>query len=196
MDCGNFVCNGRYVYITDKILEQNENLFPKEIEIILKKATGLQPIFLTGNSSDNIGHTDAYLNFVDNDTALLSSYPTFPFLKDDLSFLKSLEQDLISAGITIKTIHDRPVYESGYCGCSRKGSKPCFYSARGIYTNFLRINNLIILPEYTLSSKKEHDYYNKVNQETLEELGFEVKRINCDKLAKLGGVLHCISFCA
>jgi agmatine/peptidylarginine deiminase len=196
LDCGNFVCNERYVYITDKIFEQNENLFPKEIEIILKKATGLQPIFLTGNSSDNIGHTDAYLNFVDNDTALLSSYPTFPFLKDDLSFIKSLEQDLKTAGITIKTIHDRPVYESGYCGCSRKGGKPCFYSARGIYTNFLRINNLIILPEYTLSSKKEHDYYNKVNQETLEELGFEVKRINCDKLAKLGGVLHCISFCA
>jgi agmatine/peptidylarginine deiminase len=194
LDCGNFVCNEQYAFLTDKILEQNATLFPKEIEIIIKKATGLQPIYLNGNNSDNIGHTDAYLNFVNNDTALLSSYPTFPFLKDDLSFIKSLEQDLKVAGVKIKTIYDRPVYENGYCGCSRKNGKPCFYSARGIYSNFLRLNKTILLPEFKLTTKKENDYYNKVNQQILEDLGFEVLRINCDRLGKFGGLLHCISF--
>jgi agmatine/peptidylarginine deiminase len=91
-------------------------------------------------------------------------------------------------------MYDRPIYETAYCGCKKNSA--CFYSARGNYINFLRINNLIILPEYTLATKKETDYYNKVNQEILERLGFEIKRINCDLLSKLGGVLHCISFTA
>jgi hypothetical protein len=55
---------------------------------------------------------------------------------------------------------------------------------------------LIILPEYKLSVKRENDYYNKINQGILESQGFEVRRLNCDQLARLSGVLHCIAFTA
>lgn len=196
LDCGNFVCNEESIYLTDKVLEQNNTLSSKEIEIIVKDNTGLQPCFINGNKSDTIGHMDAYLSFLNNKTVLLSDYPSFPFLKDDIDFIKRLDNQLASKGIERITVYDRPIYEIAYCGCNRKNGKPCFYSARGNYMNFLRINKLIILPEYKLCSKRETDYYNKINQETLENLGFEVKRINCDQLARLGGVLHCISFTA
>lgn len=194
IDGGNFVNNDEFVFMTDKIIEQNEKLSTKEIETIIQNYTGLKPVFIGGNKSDNIGHTDAYLSFIDNKRAILASYPSFPFLKDDIEFLNRLEESIQEKGIEKVTLYDRPVYETAYCGCDRKRSKPCFYSARGNYVNFLRVNNLIILPEYKLSVKKENDYYNKINQEILEDLGFEVRRINCDMLAKLGGVLHCISF--
>lgn len=196
IDGGNLICNDELVFITDKVLEQNENLTKKEIEKVIKDTIGLEPIIINGNKSDSIGHTDAYLNFIDRKKAVIASYPSFPFLKDDLDFISRLDKSLEIGGIERITLYDRPVFEAAYCGCNKKNGKPCFYSARGNYINFLRINNLIILPEYNLSTKKETSYYNKVNQEILEDLGFEVKRINCDLLSKLGGVLHCISFTA
>lgn len=196
LDGGNFICNNDLVFITDKILEQNGIYSQKEISINLIESLSLRPIIIERNKCDVIGHTDAYINFIDEKRALISSYPPFPFLKDDIDFLNHLDEKLKAEGIERITFYDRPIDEGAHCLCKRKSGKPCFYSARGNYINFLRINNLIILPEYNLSTKRESDFYNKKNQEVLESLGFEVRRINCDRLAKFGGVLHCISFLA
>ena len=111
--------------------------------------------------------------------------------------INNLDQELKSAGIERVTLYDRPVYENvNKCCCKSSKHTSCIYSARGNYINFLRINWTIILPEYTLPTKRETNFYNKMNQEILEGLGFEVMRINCDILSQFGGVLHCISFTA
>lgn len=196
LDGGNFVCNNEYAFITDKVLEDNSILSRREVENIISESTGLLPKIIEKNRCDVIGHTDAYINFIDEKKALISTYPSFPFLKDDIDFINGLEDEVRASGIETIKFYDRPIYESAICGCNSKKGKPCFYSARGNYMNFLRLNNLIILPEYTLATKKETSYYNSINQQILESLGFEVRRINCDALAKFGGVLHCISFTA
>lgn len=193
LDGGNFVCNDKFAFMTDKVLEENSILSQKEIEHIILESTGLIPKIVAKNRCDVIGHTDAYMSFLDNNRVLLSNYPSFPFLKDDIDFINELEEELKASGIKIIKFYDRPIYESANCGCTNKKSKPCFYSARGNYMNFIRLNNLIILPEYNLSTKTETNYYNRINQEILVDAGFEVKRLNCDGLAKFGGVLHCIS---
>ena len=195
LDGGNFVCNNTQAYFTDKIYEQNSLLSVKEVNEILNYELMLYPILINNNRNDSIGHIDAYLSFLDNKRAVIPNYPSFPFLKNDIDFINHLDEQLKADDIQRITLYDRPIDESGNCGCSRKG-KPCFYSARGNYINFLRLNETIILPEYNLPTKKETQYYNKTNQEILEGLGFEVLRINCDRLAKFGGVLHCISFTA
>ena len=196
LDGGNFVCNNEFAFITDKIMDQNGIYSMKEITAVLRETVELRPIIIERNKCDVIGHTDAYINFIDKKRVLISNYPSFPFLKDDIDFINQLDEELKIAGIERIVFYDRPIDEAAQCLCKSKNRKPCFYSARGNYINFLRINNLIILPEYNLSSKRESNYYNKKNQEILENLGFEVKRINCDTLAKFGGVLHCISFLA
>jgi agmatine/peptidylarginine deiminase len=197
LDCGNFVCNDEYVYLTDKVLKENNDLGEIHIKQILNDVAGLIPIFIEENKSDPIGHMDGYMNFIDDNTALLATYPSFPFLKDDIDFITRLEQDLKSKGIEIIKLYDRPVGEgANNCGCNNKSHSSCFFSARGVYINFLQLNRTIILPEFTLPTKRESDYYNKINQEILEGLGFEVKRINCDLLSMYGGVLHCMSFTA
>ncbi len=196
-ECGNFVCNDKFVYLTDKVLQQNQNISPEHITQIINVMTGLTPIFIKGNINDTIGHTDGYINFIDDNKVLIASYPSFPFLQDDIDFLNRIDEELVSVGVERITLYDRPVNEGAInCGCN--GNKPsnCILSARGNYINFLQINRTIILPEYTLPTKRETNFYNKVNQEILERLGFEVKRINCDLLSKFGGVLHCISFTA
>ncbi|PZP51858.1 MAG: hypothetical protein DI598_02125 [Pseudopedobacter saltans] len=192
LDGGNFVCNDKYVFMTDKVYEDNKVYTKKEIDSTIFQSTNLEPIIIERNKFDVIGHMDAYLSFIDNNRAILASYPNFPFLKEDISFIEKLKQRLEQLGICIINMQDRPVDELANYGID--GKKADFSSARGNYLNYLRINNTIILPEYSLPTKKETQYYNTVNQEILEALGFEVLRINCDQLAKLGGVLHCVSF--
>ena len=196
-ECGNFVCNNEYAFLTDKVLEQNKDIGEEHIQQIINSLTGLTPVFIKGNKYDTIGHTDGYMNFIDDDKILLARYPSFPFLSEDIDFINRLEEELINSGVEIITLYDRPVNEGAInCGCNGKKHSSCLFSARGNYVNFLQINRTIILPEYTLPTKRETNFYNKVNQEILEGQGFEVKRINCDLLSKFGGVLHCISFTA
>jgi hypothetical protein len=56
------------------------------------------------------------------------------------------------------------------------------------------LDKTITLPEYTLPTLKESKCYNTQNVEILTELGFEIKTINCDQLAEMGGSLHCLSY--
>ena len=107
--------------------------------------------------------------------------------KDDIQSLLALEKTLIELGLDIIYINDRPVDEVCKVGNEK------IEGAKGFYNNFIKLNETVILPEFTLPTLKESNYYNEVNK---EELGrrFEVKSINCDLLGKLGGVLHCISF--
>jgi hypothetical protein len=87
LDCGNYVCNDKFGFLTDKVLEQNKQYSQKEIEEKLENTTGLQPIIINGNKSDTIGHTDAYLSFLDNNRAVIPMYPSFPFLKEGILIL-------------------------------------------------------------------------------------------------------------
>ena len=194
IDGGNMVCNEQFVYLTDKVYLDNPIYSHNEVDTLIKNYTGLEPIIIENNKSDVIGHMDAYLSFIDNQRAFIPEYPSFPFLKEDIDFIKRVDESVASNGIERITLFDRPIDEAAICGCNTNKTKPCFYSARGNFLNFLRLNNTIILPEYNLPTKKETQYYNITNQETFEGLGFDVLRINCDVLAKFGGVLHCISY--
>lgn len=101
LDCGNYVCNDKYSFLTDKVLEQNNHYSRKEIEEKLQTPTGLQPILIDGNKSDTIGHTDAYLSFIDNYRAVIPTYPSFPFLKDDIDFIDRPEKKVKECGIEV-----------------------------------------------------------------------------------------------
>lgn len=103
---------------------------------------------------------------------------------------------VVEQSLEITTIYDRPLAEK-VIGSGRNEfdkTKECLNSARGIFINFLILNNTIILPEYTIPNYKRKMIYNEVNKHILQNLGYNVISINCDELAKLGGSLHCISF--
>jgi agmatine/peptidylarginine deiminase len=125
---------------------------------------------------------------------LLSNYPSLSFLKEDIQFIYRVRKKLKEEKLEVIELYDRPIDEVVPCECYRKTKKACFYSARGNYINFLRLNNTIILPEYTLPTLRETKYYNNINKDSLTQLGFQVKTINCDLLSKEGGSLHCLSY--
>lgn len=194
LDGGNFVNNNTLALLTDKVLADNKELSKNEIIKIINDYTGLQAIIIPKNVDDNVGHLDSTLAFIDNYKACIANYPSLSFLKPDIEFLYRLRTILEQEKIDLIEIKDRPVDEIVPCRCFLNNKKACISTARGNYLNYLRLNNTIILPEYTLPSIKETRYYNSINKETLENQGFEVLSINCDQLSKKGGSLHCISY--
>jgi len=181
------VSNGKIGLLTDKIYDLNNDKTKDEVKWIIKEYLGIEPIVFPAFANDSLGHADGYIAFLDENTICLSKYPEKLFLKDEIKSLKELENILKELGLEIIHIHDRPVVEVCKVGNEK------IEGARGFYNNFIKLNDTVILPEFTLPTLKETNYYNKVNN---NELGrrFEVKTINCYRLGKLGGVLHCISF--
>ena len=194
LDGGNFINNTSTAFLTNRILQDIMELSKTEIVNMLRDYTGLQPEIIERSKGDNIGHIDGFLSFLSENMVLLSNYPSLPFLKPDVDFLYSLRMKLEEEGLDVVDFYDRPVDEVVPCECYRNSKKACIYSARGNYINFLRLNQTIILPEYTLPTIKESRYYNTCNAEILTDLGFDVKTINCDQLSKMGGSLHCLSY--
>ncbi|MFN8229492.1 MAG: agmatine deiminase family protein [Bacteroidia bacterium] len=195
LDGGNFVSNGKYAFLTDKVISQNsENV--NEIKKILKGYLNVEPIILETSKTDKLGHTDGYLNFLNSETLCVSKYPQIQFLKDDIEYSNKLKEILIPFNFKLIDIYDRPVAEKVVGGGQFYADKSdeCLNSARGIFINFLILNKTIILPEYTLPNYKKTMDYNSTNKFTLEKMGYKVKSINCDEISKLGGSLHCISF--
>lgn len=70
----------------------------------------------------------------------------------------------------------------------------CYSVSKGIYVNNIILNDTVILPQYSLPTKRETEYYNKTNTEIYTKLGFKVETVNCDNLSQFGGSLHCLSF--
>jgi len=101
---------------------------------------------------------------------------------------------VVNEGLKAIPFYDRPVDEPVDCGCKRKNKRSCYYSAKGTFINFTRLNNYILLPEYSMPHYQKEINYSKVNENILTDNGLNVIRINCDELAKFGGSLHCLSW--
>ena len=120
IDGGNMVCNDKAVFITDKVYDDNEIYSHNEVDSIIRKFTGLEPIVIKNNKNDSIGHMDAYMAFIDNERAFIAEYPSFPFLKEDADFIRFLDGNIASNGIERITLYDRPLDEVAICGCNNK----------------------------------------------------------------------------
>lgn len=192
LDGGNFIANRQFAFITEKILQDN-NLSEMEVSAIIKEKMGVIPIIVPINKGDVIGHSDGYMGFIEDNIICISEYPRQDSLKDDNKYLDALRNICGDLNLRIQPMQERPLGYSIPCECESK-KRSCTYTATGCYVNFLRLNNTIILPEYTLTNLKETMYYNNVNEEALSRYGYQVIKINCDMLAQHGGSLRCLSF--
>ena len=195
IDGGNIILNSKYAFITRKIFNDNTGLNEEEIVTMLSEKLGVTPIIVPTNEDDSLGHIDGYMSFLNDETVAIVEYPKTEVFKNDNQYSSVLNKYCQELNLRVVTIQDRPVNQIIPCECDLKCQKKfCSYSANGNYINFLRLNNTIILPEYTLPTLKETMYYNNVNEEVLSNLGFQVIKINCDLLGQHGGSLRCLSY--
>ena len=190
IDGGNFVHNTKKVFLTEKVYDDNPD---KDVEQIIKDYTGLDAIVVSQNYYDVVGHTDGYMAFKDEYTLFISKYPDLPYQKKDNEYAAMLKDVAIRNGFKVLPIFDCPTDEVIKCDCKGIKKSGCIFSAKGVFINYIRFNDYIIMPEYTLPLNCDIEY-NWMNKKWLESQGFKVLTINCDQLAKFGGSLHCISF--
>lgn len=183
IDGGNFVHNTKKVFLTAKVVEDNPG---KDVKRIIKDYTGLDAIIVDRSYYDVLGHIDGYMAFRDEDTLFVSEYPNLPYLKQDIKYVKMLRSVAESNGFKVIPVFDMPIDEPVHCNCKGKKTRSCLYSARGVFVNYIRFNNYIIMPEYTIPQNSSVEY-NWMNRKIFESYGFDVLSINCDQLAKFGG---------
>jgi agmatine deiminase len=194
LDGGNFIHNGTGTGMcTNRIISDNESFFLEELEYTMCDALGLEKlIILPVEPGDDTGHIDGLVRYVNEDTVIVSDYvyeidpgddtEIEEEYRDSKAFVDNISGYLKSQGLSVKRISNVfPIEE---------GDGPVG-SAVGNYLNFLRVGELIFVPQY--KNKEE----NEAAIEDLIEAGFSREKIilvpGCEALAKYGGVLNCIT---
>jgi len=182
LDGGNITHNGYGIaIITEQIVKDNKKLSQIKIKDLLKEKLGLhQVVFIKKELGDVTGHVDGMVRFISRYKIVVSSYPDsykygYKFYDCIVKYLKSKLGNKYKILRLINEIPENKKYEG-------------IPSAWGNRVNFLQVGKLIYLPVYGIHL---HD---ELARKTLEQEGFKVFPVRCDKLSRMGGVLNCITW--
>ena len=173
LDGGNIVASRTKTILTDKVYKENPRWSRADLRNTLRKLLRVdQLIIVPKEPYDNIGHADAMIRFIDEDTVLVSDYS-----KVDPGFGVRLIEVLRRNRLAIETI---PYFHE-------KRSRAGIPSAVGCFANFLHTEKVLIAPIY--GSKHDHLALRK-----LESVfpGLPIVPLDCTNLAREGGVLNCV----
>jgi len=173
VDGGNVVRSRDKVIMCDKVSCENKNVPERELIGTLEELFEVDKIvFVPWDRNDKIGHVDGMVRFIDNDTVLINDLSI-----EDEDYQRSFRMSLHNARLDwVELPYNPPV-------------DPNSASAKGIYINYLRMEQAIIMP--TFGNK-----YDKKAMRVLEEVFTEkaIKNIESNEIAEGGGVLNCISW--
>ena len=181
LDGGNFVHNGELAIITKRILGDNKKIGNEaKIRRIMEETLGIKVVFVDEMEGDDTGHSDGCFAFLSPKDLIISKYPNNWKVEQNIEYLEKCTEEFKNKGINVHRLEETPQIRK---------SKKEFSSAKGIYVNFLKLNDLIIMPVYKgLNTENERH-----NKEVLGKFG-KIVTIDCTGLSEFGGVLHCISF--
>lgn len=171
LDGGNLIRCGNRVLLTDKVLRENAALpSPQLVRQLAQQLEAESLVLLPTDPHDFTGHADGMLHVLDERTVLLNDYR-----REKL--WPTLQSTLLNAGLDWIFLPYNP-YDNATCT-----------DATGIYSNFLRLNDLLLVPVF---GKAE-------NEKALRQLGelfptHHVVPIASQKLALAGGLLHCVTW--
>lgn len=188
-DGGNLIHNNTIGFITDKLLRDNSRRKESEIRKLIENHLGIAPVFIPTAQNDQLAHSDGYLNFISETQIVVSNYPDVPFLREARKYSQRLHEIVQAENLQVVEIWDRPFSETV------KVDNEFLESSRGIYNNFIQMNSELILPAYKAPTKAILSTLLEVNKNTLGRYFTTVHTVNADHLARLGGVLHCVSWC-
>lgn len=146
VDGGNVVKSSKAVIISEKVFAENRHNFSKkavidELEALLETEKIVFVPWLEKNS-DECGHTDGYVRFIDDDTVLVNH-----IYRNNASLLNPLQ----AAGFGIEKLH---------IDVKKK------HRHNWAYLNFLQTRDLILVPELGADEDEQalrqlSDYYNQ-----------------------------------
>lgn len=175
LDGGNIVASRTKAILTDKVYTENPAIKRPRLRSRLEELFQADCIVIPKEPFDPIGHADGMVRFVAENRVLMNDYSILdPVFGDKLRAL--LERN----SLQVETL---PMFEEKE---GRRGDIP---SAVGLYINYLRVGNIVLLPGY--DRPEDQAAFQKVQQVMPDTKVFQVP---CRRLAEQGGVLNCISW--
>ena len=171
-DGGNLVANYLGIGIaTRKPFELNK-LTQAEMNLILKELFEIkQMIWLPPEPYERTAHVDGIVQFLDNDTLCINA-PESDYLKKVHTLIQQQ-----CPSLKLVSLPYCPSNETTYG----------WYSASGIYVNFLQTSKVVIVPTYNLPTD---EVALKIIQSHTSK---PVVGLDATSIAKYGGSIHCVT---
>ncbi len=184
-DLGNFTHNSEGTgIVTARILKDNPQYNEKEIRALFLKFIGItQLLIIPEEPGDETGHVDGTLRFIDRNHLVLAQYPDDHI--EENTFLNQIElkiREKIKGEVRITRILNGPILDI-YC----EG----IGSAWGNHINYFSIGDYLYFPSYGI---KEDLIAKDSFKMILKKNIIDVNTTEVNKLADIGGVLHCMTW--
>lgn len=180
LDGGAIEIFGSTGIVTERVFEDNYWYCRKELVQKLKETLELSTlVVIPVEPGDVTGHADGVLRFVNEKCVIMNDYSS-------LGENARLYGQIVVERLRAYGIHDiglmpySPTFRDGPGG---------FPEAIGCYINFLRVDNLLILPKFGIPADDA-----AINRCKEIFSGYAVETVDCKELARAGGVLNCISW--
>lgn len=176
LDGGNVVACRTKVILTEKVYKENPAIERPRLRDRLKEIFEAECIFIPKQAGDYVGHSDGVVRFVDENRVLMNDYSTV-----DPGYGDRVRNVLEKKRLKVETL---PMFEEK--GQRRRDE---IESAVGIYINYLRVGNVVVVPGY--GGPEDEIAVEKIRQVMPNAV---VSEVPCRTLADKGGVLNCISW--
>lgn len=187
LDGGAIEIHGKKGIVSDRVFRDNLEKSVSEIYKRLKNILDLeQLVVIPQYPYDFTGHVDGLVRFIDEKHVVVNDLKK-ELMKADAdknqyrkkliaNWVYSFKSVLVSAGLEIVELPD---------SIPEVGSPE---SGEGIYTNFLLLDDLIIMPAYG----------NDTDDEAMEKLSSlfsrKVIQVNAKELSQMGGMINCVTW--
>jgi agmatine/peptidylarginine deiminase len=176
LDGGNVVASRTRVIMTDKVFRENPLIGRARLRERLQELFEAECIFIPKEPYDFVGHSDGVVRFVSERRVLVNDYSYV-----DPGYGQKLQTLLKKNGLEVDTL---PMFQEKRR--RRPGDLP---PAVGLYINYLRVGDVIVLPGY--GRREDEDAVEKMRKIMPDAT---VLQLPCRSLAEKGGVLNCISW--
>jgi agmatine deiminase len=176
LDGGNVVASRTKVILTEKVYKENPSIKRPLLRTRLEEVFRAECIFIPKEPYDPVGHADGVVRFVSEKRVLVNNYSG-----DNAGYGERVRRVLEKRGLEVETL---PMFQE-----KRKCRRGEIESAVGLYINFLRVGDVVVLPGY--GTPEDEQAVEKVKKVTP---GTKVLQVPCRSLAEEGGVLNCVTW--
>jgi len=174
IDGGNVVRERNKAILTNKIFKENPEYSEKDLLDKLSEVLEVDKIIIVPQEpKDWFGHADGMVRFYDEETVLINDYSH----EENQDFYVNFQMALHNAGLKYIEIPYNP-YDN---------EKD--YDARGLYINYLKMKDFLLLPVFDLEEDEQALRLFKYLYTNTR-----IEPINSKDIAKDGGVLNCITW--
>lgn len=179
LDGGNVVKINDKAILTNRIFTENKTKIGDSTLLNnLEKLLKAEIIIIPAEEDDLVGHADGMVRFIDNKTVLVNDYSN---TKSKKIFQKKLYSTLACKNLELILT---PYYPDEKWLPKNSYDIP---PATGVYINYLELGGTILLPQFSIPEDEN-------SLKMFSNFFAKVIPINCEELAKYGGLLNCISW--